>query len=149
MGDVAEPIGLFVTRRAREVGRAFEAVLVEAGGSLPDWLVLSSLKSGLHQSQREIADDIGIEGPTLTHHLNRMEAAGLVSRTRNPQNRRVHDVTMTAAGEGAFRSLLGVVRGFDAQLRAGFSDRDLAALRRLLQRLADNAAAPDDPEEGR
>ena len=70
-------------------------------------------------------------------------------RTRNPQNRRVHDVTMTDDGEGAFGSLLGVVHDFDEQLRAGFSDRDLATLRRLLQRLADNATATrDDPEEG-
>ena len=145
----AEPIGLFVTRRARELSRAFDAVLADAGGSLATWLVLASLKGGLHQSQREIADELGIEGATLTHHLNRMEAAGLVTRTRNPQNRRVHDVTMTDDGEGAFGSLLGVVQDFDAQLRAGFSDRDLATLRRLLQRLADNATATrDEPEEG-
>ncbi len=141
MGEAAEPIGLFVTRRARELSRAFEAALADADGSLATWLVLASLKGGLHQSQREIADELGVEGPTLTHHLNRMEAAGLVTRTRNPQNRRVHDVTMTAAGERAFRSLVGAVRDFDRQLRAGFSDRDLATLRRLLRRLADNATA--------
>ncbi len=144
-----EPIGLFVSRRARQVSRAFDAALADAGRTLADWLVLASLKGGLHQSQREIADELGIEGATLTHHLNRMESAGLVVRTRNPQNRRVHDVTMTPAGEIAFGSLLGVVHDFDARLRAGFSDRDLATLRDLLQRLADNATTtPDDPEEG-
>ncbi len=98
--------------------------------------------------EREIADELGIEGPTLTHHLNRMESAGLVTRTRNPENRRVHDVTLTPAGDRAFGSLLGVVRDFDTQLRAGFSDRDLTTLRRLLQRLTDNATATrNDPEE--
>jgi MarR family transcriptional regulator, transcriptional regulator for hemolysin len=141
MGEREEPIGLFVTRRSKELSRAFDAVLVDAGGSLAAWLVMASLKGGLHQSQREIADELGVEGPTLTHHLNRLESAGLVTRARNPENRRVHDVTLTPAGERAFGSLLGVVRDFDTQLRAGLSDRDLTTLRRLLQRLTDNATA--------
>ena len=41
------------------------------------WLVLVSLKRQRHGAQRELADAVGIEGPTLTHHLNRMETAGL------------------------------------------------------------------------
>jgi MarR family transcriptional regulator, transcriptional regulator for hemolysin len=139
--ESGEPIGLFVTRRARELSRAFEATLADVSGSLATWLVLASLKGGLHESQREIADELGVEGPTLTHHLNRMEAAGLVTRTRNPSNRRMHDVNMTADGERAFLSLVGVVRDFDRQLRTGLTDQDLATLRRLLQRLADNATA--------
>jgi len=145
MADVQDPIGLFVTRTARSLSRAFESVLASAGGSLATWLVLASLKGGLHQSQREIADELGVEGPTLTHHLNRMEAAGLVTRTRNPSNRRVHDVELTAEGDRVFLSLVGVVRDFDRHLREGFSDRDLATLRRLLRRLGDNAvSAPEN-----
>jgi MarR family transcriptional regulator for hemolysin len=136
-----EPIGLFLTRTARGVSRAFEATLAGAGGSLPTWLVLASLKGGLHGSQREIAGAIGVEGPTLTHHLNRMESAGLVTRTRNPRNRRVHDVELTDDGHRLFLSLVAVVQDFDRQLRAGLDDADLATLRRLLQRLGDNVAA--------
>ena len=57
---------------------------------------------------------------------------------------------MTADGERAFLSLVGVVRDFDARLRAGFSDRELATLRRLLQRLSDNTStARDESEEER
>jgi DNA-binding MarR family transcriptional regulator len=44
-----------------------------------------------------------------------------------------------------FRSLLGAVTDFDARLRAGFSDEELAALRDLLSRLAANAVAPSEP----
>jgi MarR family transcriptional regulator for hemolysin len=139
--SAVEPIGLFVTRSARSLNRAFEATLAEAGGSLATWLVLASLKGGAHPSQQSIADALGLEGPTLTHHLNRMESSGLVTRTRNPTNRRVHDVTLTEQGEALFSSLLTVVRDFDAQLRVGFSDREIATLRRLVRRLADNAAS--------
>lgn len=145
MKDANEPIGLFVTRTARAVSRAFEAALIEGGGSLASWLVMASLKSGLHQSQRALAEVIGVEGPTLTHHLNRMEAAGLVTRTRNPSNRRVHDVELTPEGDRAFLSLVGVVRDFDQHLREGFTDRELASLRSLLQRLSGNALSTGHP----
>ena len=142
----ADPIGLLLTRTAKVVSRAFDESLAEAGGSLPAWLVLVSLKAQAHGAQRELAGAVGVEGPTLTHHLNRMEADGLVTRHRDPDNRRVHRVELTDDGEAAFRRLLETVAAFDARLQAGFSDRELTALRRLLDRLHTNVAPPDRVE---
>jgi MarR family transcriptional regulator, transcriptional regulator for hemolysin len=137
----SEPIGLLLTRTAKTLGRAFDDALAERGGSLASWVVLTSLAGGLHRSQRSIAADVGVEGPTLAHHLNRMELDGLVTRQRDPQNRRAHQVALTESGRTAFRSLLGAVMAFDEQLRADFTDAELWTLRRLLHRLAANAAA--------
>src|SRR5215207_6423396 len=95
----AEPIGLQLTRTTKVLSQAFDQALTEAGGSLPTWLVLLSLTARRHGMQRELAAAIGVEGPTLTHHLNRMEAAGLVRRSRDPQNRRAHRVELTQQGE--------------------------------------------------
>jgi MarR family transcriptional regulator for hemolysin len=144
-----EPIGLFVTRTAKSLSRAFDAVLAERGGSLPTWLVLTSLQGGFHGSQRSIAAAVGVEGPTLTHHLSRMEADGLVVRRRDPENRRTHQVELTDAGQARFRTLLGAVREFDARLTEGLSPEELATLRDLLRRLGANAGAPqpDDTQE--
>jgi MarR family transcriptional regulator, transcriptional regulator for hemolysin len=136
-----KPIGLELTRVAKAVSRAFDEALAAAGGSLPTWLVLVSVMSGRHGNQREIAEAIGIEGPTLTHHLNRMETDGLLTRTRDPQNRRTHRVELSPDGAAAFSDLVQVVTAFDQRLRAGFSERDLATLRSLLERLAANASA--------
>ena len=77
--------------------------------------------------------------PTLTHHLNRMEAAGLVTRRRDPDNRRVHQVELTRTGEEAFQAMRRRVAAFDKQLRAGFNDDELAQLRGFLDRLRANA----------
>jgi MarR family transcriptional regulator for hemolysin len=125
------------------VSRAFDTVLAGAGGSLPAWLILVSLKAQTHGAQSEIAAAIGIEGATLTHHLNRMEAAGLVVRRRDPANRRVHQVELTGAGEELFFALVERVRAFDDQLRAGFSERDLTRLGHLLDRMGANATRTD------
>jgi MarR family transcriptional regulator, transcriptional regulator for hemolysin len=141
-----EPIGLQLTRSAKVVSRAFDGALSRAGGSLPTWLVLVSLKSKQHGAQRDLARAVGIEGPTLTHHLNRMETVGLITRTRRPDNRRVHDVTLTEAGEATFQHLLATVVAFDEQLRTGLTTRELATLSQLLQRLRTNAS--DSMHEG-
>jgi MarR family transcriptional regulator, transcriptional regulator for hemolysin len=143
---VSEPIGLLLARTAKVVSRAFDDALSHAGGSLPMWLVLVSLKSSEHGAQRDLARAVGIEGPTLTHHLNRMEAAGLITRTRRPDNRRVHDVTLTETGEATFQHLRSTVATFDEQLRAGLTTRELATISRFLKRLQANAADSRDED---
>ena len=135
---VREPLGLYLTRVSRTVSRAFDDALAEAGGSLPVWLVLVSLKSGQLASQRELADAVGIQGATLTHHLNAMESAGLVTRRRDPQNRRLHLVELTPEGDALFFRLRDAAMAFDERLRAGLSRPDVVQLEELLARLRDN-----------
>ena len=62
----------------------------------------------------------------MTHHLNRLELAGLVVRMRDPQNRRVHLVDLTPAGQAWFHEMLATVVAFDARLRTGLSDDEVA-----------------------
>ena len=137
------PVGLQLARTAKTVSRAFDDALAQAGGSVPIWLVLISLKSQQVRNQRELAEAVGIREATLTHHLNAMDAQGLVARTRDHANRRVQVVTLTEAGEAAFLRLRAAAMAFDARLRSGFSEPDLASLDAQLQRLAANAVAPD------
>jgi MarR family transcriptional regulator, transcriptional regulator for hemolysin len=132
------PIGLHLTRTARVLSRAFDDALAAAGGSVPVWLVLLSLKTQRLANQRRLAEAIGIQGATVTHHLNAMEADGLVTRRRDPTNRRVHVVELTEAGEALFQRLRAAAVAFDRQLRTGLADEDVATLARLLDRLCNN-----------
>jgi MarR family transcriptional regulator for hemolysin len=132
------PIGLHLARTAKAVSRAFDDALEEVGGSTPAWLILLSLKTSRHRTQSELAEAVGVRGPTLTHHLDALEAQGLVTRERDPANRRVQLVTLTAAGEEAFARMRGAAQAHDRRLRAGLSEDDLATARRVLDRLAAN-----------
>jgi MarR family transcriptional regulator for hemolysin len=132
------PIGLVLARTARTVSRAFDEALGAAGGSLPVWLILLSLQTRQPGNQRELAHAVGIRGATLTHHLNAREAGGLVTRRRDPANRRVHHVQLTPAGEALFGQLAGAAMTFDQRLRAGLDDGDIDILERLLDRLHAN-----------
>lgn len=135
------PIGLQLARTAKSVSRAFDAALAEAGGSTPTWLVLIAVKTQAMGNQRELAESIGIKGATLTHHLNAMEAEGLLTRRRDPANRRRHVVELSEAGEQAFARLAVAAQAFDKRLRDGFDDEEIAVLEKLLHRLRANATA--------
>jgi MarR family transcriptional regulator for hemolysin len=135
-----EPIGLRLARTAKTLNRAFDQALTDAGGSLPTWLILLSLKTRTWGTQRELAHAIGIEGATLTHHLDGLEQAGLLTRTRDPNNRRVHRVELTDAGNAQFHRLRHAAIQFDEQLRAGLGNDDVQRLRDILAKLDANAS---------
>ncbi|MEU8638855.1 MarR family winged helix-turn-helix transcriptional regulator [Amycolatopsis sp. NPDC048633] len=132
------PIGVVLARTAKTAGRAFDQALAAAGGSQPVWQILISLKTRPVANQRELADAVGIQGATLTHHLNGMETTGLVTRRRDPDNRRVHLVTLTPDGEQLFLRLASAAIAHDERMRKGLSDAEIAQLADLLHRLAGN-----------
>jgi len=134
-----ESLSLLIGRVAKELSRSFDDVLAAAGGSSPTWQVLRALDAGDHRTQAELAAAIGVRQPTLTHHLDAMERAGLVARAREDGNRRVQRVTVTEPGRHLFLRLRRAAASFDGRLRAGLGDGDLAELRRLLDQLLENA----------
>jgi MarR family transcriptional regulator for hemolysin len=134
----AEPVGRAVSSSAKVLSRAFERELAEAGGSQPVWLILLALKQQSWRTQQDLAGAVGIEGPTLTHHLDGLEKSGLIDRSRDPDDRRAVRVELTAAGEKLFGRLAKAAIGFDQRLRAGLSDDELDAFRRVLGRLREN-----------
>jgi MarR family transcriptional regulator for hemolysin len=143
-GAFRVPIGLRLSQTARSVSRAFDEALEGAGGTLPAWLILLNLKIHKPANQRELAEAVGIREATLTHHLNAMDARGLITRARDTANRRIHVVELTEAGEAAFLRLQQAAIAFDARLRAGLADADLDTLANLLGKLAANVDGPED-----
>ena len=141
------PIGVELAGVAKAVSRAFDAALAAVGGTPPTWLILLALKTHPAANQRELAAVVGIQGATLTHHLDGMEADGLVARRRDPTNRRVHVVSLTEAGEAAFHRMRVAATAFDRQLRGGIPEEDIDRLRTVLATLARNVASPSGTPE--
>jgi len=137
------PIGLRLSQTARTVSRAFDEVLEEAGGTLPVWLILLNLKIHKPANQHDLAEAVGVREATLTHHLNAMDARGLITRTRDSANRRIHVVELTEAGEALFGQMQQAAVAFDTRLRGGLTEADLDTLDSLLGRLAANVDGSD------
>jgi MarR family transcriptional regulator for hemolysin len=74
----------------------------------------------------------------MTHHLSGMERDGLITRRRDPANRRVHQIELTEDGERAFHRLRQAATEFDQRLRAGIPPERLADLGETLAMLVSN-----------
>jgi MarR family transcriptional regulator for hemolysin len=129
------PIGLRLTRTSRAVTQAFERAMAEGGGSVSTWQVLLLVRSANWETQSSLAEELGITGATLTHHLNALERKGLVRRWREESNRRVQRVELTDDGVVLFNRLREVARRHDQMLRSGLSDDEVEQLGALLERL--------------
>jgi MarR family transcriptional regulator, transcriptional regulator for hemolysin len=129
------PIGLRLARTARVVTQAFEREMAEAGGSASAWQVLLLVRSEQWGTQSQMADAMGVTGATLTHHLNALEAQGLVRRWRETSNRRAQNVALTDAGEALFDRLRHVAVRHDERLRSHLTDEETSHLADLLDKL--------------
>lgn len=127
-------VGYLINRISRLGQRWLDARLKKfgiAGAAVP---VLAILKAEGVGTQRDLADRIGTEQPTMAQLLKRMERDGLIVRTANPNDARSAHVSLT---EHASRALpaarLEMQKGYEL-VAASFSERELATLTRLLER---------------
>ncbi|SDL98174.1 DNA-binding transcriptional regulator, MarR family [Arthrobacter sp. ov407] len=108
---------LLLTTAARLVQRRHDDALAPLGLTRAAVIALKAV-APRPLNQEQLAAKVHVQSQTLGRVLTRLEAGGLVSRTRNPQDRRQFHVEITEAGESA----LGAAR--EAESAAVSSDFD-------------------------
>ncbi len=142
-----EPVGRQLVFTAKAMREAFEDALAAAGGSLPSWVVLSTLAEVGCLSQAALASHVHLEGATITHHIDKLEAAGLVRRVLDPADRRVRRLELTDAGGELHTRMLAEAIRLQGVLLAGLTADDRTALARCLSVIQENLAAASVPAE--
>ena len=92
-------------------------------------------------AQRELMQEMNVDPSILVTLLNPLEADGLVSRARDPADRRRHLVTLTRAGERALVSASRAQKETEDALFASLDDEQREQLGALLIALRDGLAA--------
>jgi MarR family transcriptional regulator for hemolysin len=138
------PLGQRLSYVAKLMRERMDEELGRLGATVPMWLALLHIDRIPGLSQRDLAHAMGIEGNTLTHHLDRFEAEGLVERHRSVKDRRVMELRLTPAGRRKVRQLNAAMESLDEQFRNLVPMRDLAALDRALAALISEL----DPSHG-
>ena len=123
-----DPLGKRLTFLGRAIRDEFSARLAEYGCTISTWAVVSQVHHNPGLSQAQLAALIGIEGPTLARHLDRLCLEGLVSRVRDDQDRRIVRVALTPKGEQRWEELKDVRTRFDDQLTRELTDEQMRAL---------------------
>jgi MarR family transcriptional regulator, transcriptional regulator for hemolysin len=130
-----QTIGRMLYLAHRAVHDELDRRLHEHGASLWNWLLLDKAANADDASQRELAELMRIEPPTLVRHLDKLADEGLVERRPDPADRRVLRVVVTDSGHARLTELRKVVHEFDDELRGILTKRDAEVLGRALPRI--------------
>jgi DNA-binding MarR family transcriptional regulator len=95
-------------------------------------------------AQGELVKEMGVAPSILVTLLNPLETDGLVTRERDPGDRRRHLVTLTPAGEKQLASASRAQKETEDALFASLDDNQREQLRGLLLALTDGLAANPD-----
>ncbi len=134
-----QPVALQLWNAAQSMGELFDKHLAEAGGSRYHFFVFVALERLPQPSQRELAEAVGVDDATITHHLAAMERAGLVDRVRDPADRRIQRVSLTPDGEAMWAAMNEAVDRYNESQLAGLSLDELELLSGLLNRIDTNS----------
>jgi DNA-binding MarR family transcriptional regulator len=118
--------------------RVFTGVTAEAmreGPQSRDFVVLDVLADEDASSQQELAHRLGINRTIMVKLLDRLQAAGYVTRTRNPDDRRTYLLSLTDEGRAALEDMRRAVAERDARLTAPLTPAGRRRLAELLSRL--------------
>ena len=89
-------------------------------------------------TQSEIAEQLSVQGATITNMLQRMEEAGLVTRRRDPEDNRLVRVYLTDTGRKQERAINEQAMRVEQAVFEGLDDQERAMLRRMMRRMLRN-----------
>jgi DNA-binding MarR family transcriptional regulator len=128
--------------------RAFLQWAHDAVADLPGgrrgYLVLATISRDLPRSQLALAHLLGVDKTAMTYLLDELEAAGLVERHPDPCDRRARQVLITKSGAAALKDHGARLATATGKLLAPLSEREAAAFRDMLDRIARAARASAD-----
>jgi MarR family transcriptional regulator for hemolysin len=126
-----------------QLSRAWRAELdrrlVGLGLSQARWLVLLHLaRFDTPPTQRELAQSVGVEGPTLARLLDGLEAQGLVSRQAVADDRRAKQITLSAKAQPLIEQIEAISTQLRHELFAGIDPVELQRCQQVQERILAN-----------
>jgi DNA-binding MarR family transcriptional regulator len=129
--EIAEELRPAILRLARNLRRETEALGVTSHQAT----LLAVISSTPGLSLRELAEAEGISAPSLSGHVDRLEAAGLIRRVRSSDDRRRVGLELTKEGRAVLRRVRALRTTWLADRLARLSDDEREALERALPAL--------------
>ena len=119
--------GQLLTRVARYWRRAVDQSLAECGLSQATALPLLLLsRRGADARQGVLAEELGLEGPSLVRVIEMLVSDRLVTRREDPTDRRAKLLTLTPEGRARVQEIEAAIDKMREQVLAGTDDADFA-----------------------
>lgn len=135
--DVGEQFAIELGRVHRQWRKRLDERLRQTGLTQARWVVLLHLSRVGPMPQRELAETVGIEGPTLVRLLDSLEARGLVERRACGDDRRVKRVHLAEAAGPVLAEITRIAVSLRGELLAQVADDELRAAWKVLKEIGD------------
>ncbi|WP_137888212.1 MarR family transcriptional regulator [Pseudomonas sp. 2FE] len=113
--------------------------LAGLGLSQARWLVLLHLaRFSELPTQRELAQSVGVEGPTLARLLDSLEAQGLVSRQAVVEDRRAKKIALSPSARPLIEQIEAISTQLRLELFAGIDEEELRRCQQVHARILAN-----------
>ncbi|MFK0330350.1 MarR family winged helix-turn-helix transcriptional regulator [Rhizobium metallidurans] len=109
----------------RKLRAVFDKIVRERNMTLPRARVFFTLNKKDGINQRELADRLELETPTLVRILDAMEGQGFVERRVAGSDRRAKEIYITETGKVVAGEIDDIAVSVRAQVIAGIPERDL------------------------
>ena len=135
--DVGAEFAVELGRVSRRWRVRLDERLKHTGLTQARWIVLLQLSQAGELSQRELAERVGVEGPTLVRVLDKLEDQGLVTRSACGGDRRVKHINLTTAAGPVLGEITRISRELRAELLADVPGEELGKALQVLKVIGD------------
>ncbi|MFT4002647.1 MAG: MarR family transcriptional regulator [Rhizobium sp.] len=122
----------------RKLRAAFDALVREHGMTLSRARVFRKLSRRDGINQRELADELELETPTLVRILDAMEAQNFIERRAAQSDRRAKQIFMTESGKVVAADVEALATGVRADILEGISDEDVGMALKVIRAMTAN-----------
>ena len=138
-----ERLSFLLKQAFARVDEATERELAQLSVTGREFAVLTLVDAEGAASQQRLAARIGVDRTTMVALIDALEEKRLVSRRRDPSDRRAYIVEATPAGRKTLQRALAAVKLAEREALAPLAATEAAAFKRTLQRLAEAPVAWD------
>ena len=109
--------------------------------SAAQYIIIANLASGPGEpkSAADLCKVISYDAGAMTRMLDRLEAKGLIRRTRSSQDRRLMNLELTEEGRAAYPRMREISMAIANQFLRGFTKSEARQLEGFLNRMLENA----------
>ena len=129
-------------RVSAAIASAYQALF---GLKISEWRLVAVIAEGPGMTQQALGLATRMDKVTVSRAAAALVERGLVARQPNPGDQRSHMLVLTATGRALYDDVAPKALELEAQVFAGFSPKEIATFRTMLDRI-EASAAPFDPE---
>jgi DNA-binding MarR family transcriptional regulator len=134
----AKALALVMHDVSRLLRRRVDKAAQTLGLTSAQWRVLAFVSRCEGSNQASMADHMDMEPITLSRHLDRMQAAGMIERRPDPNDRRAHRLFLTETGRTLMDGFRAVTSDVMDDFVEGISEEELATAIDILARMRAN-----------